>query len=444
MLETTSSQATPRSQATPLLDARRWSSSTIRDLLEHAKRPGIISLAGGLPADDALPTERLAACSASMFEREGAASLQYGSTAGEPALREILASYEAVHPDDLVVTTGSQQALDLVARTLATPGDCAVIDAPGYVGAIQVLRGNGLALHGCAVDHDGLDTEQLEAMLDDGLRPCLVYTNPLHQNPTGGRLSVKRAQHLVMLADRFDFWIVADDPYREITFEGSVPSPEEGLHPSTSDRVILLGSLSKTLSPGLRIGWCSGPTRAMRTIVIAKQAADLHTATLNQLIAASMLSDHRWWVQHLQGLRSLYQARHEALENAIATHLPESSVRPVTGGFFSWIDLPEVDSTELLTTALELGVAFVPGSAFSIDGQPSSTLRLSYSYAATDTFDEGLRRLAAAVAASSVQRQFKAHSPAGTRENRDRSAMGSDQRVSNSETQASATLPGSS
>lgn len=376
----------------------RWTSSAIRDLLEHAQRPDVISLAGGLPANEALPTERLAACAASTFERSGSASLQYGTTAGEPALRELVASYEAVHPDDLVITTGSQQALDLVARTLACPGDAAIVDAPGYVGAIQVLRGNSLVLHGCPVDADGLNTERLEEMLRNGLRPRIVYTNPLHQNPTGGRLTAARANHLVALADRYDFWIVADDPYREITFDGAVPSPEEGLHPSLSDHVILLGSLSKTLSPGLRLGWCSGPTAAVRKLVIAKQAADLHTATLNQLIAASVLSDHRWWVQHLQSLRAIYRQRHQALHLAISEHLPHAAVLESTGGFFSWIDLPGVDATELLSAALEGGVAFVPGSAFTIDGRSTSTLRLSHSFADTASFDEGLRRIAVAVA----------------------------------------------
>ncbi len=379
----------------------RWTSSAIRDLLEHAKQPGTISLAGGLPAEEALPTERLAACAAATFERAGAASLQYGSTAGEGSLREILASFEAVHPDDVVITTGSQQALDLVARTLAIPGDNVVVDGPGYVGAIQVLRGNGLILHACPVDRQGLNTDQLETMLLDGLRPRLVYTNPLHQNPTGGCLSAARVSHLESLADRYGFWIVADDPYRDITFYGAAPSPEEGLHPGTSDRVILLGSLSKTLSPGLRIGWCSGPTTAMRSIAIAKQAADLHTATLNQLIAASALSDHRWWVQHLQSLRMLYRTRHDVLATAIAGHLPHATVQPVTGGFFSWIDLPGIDTNELLASALDLGVAFVPGSAFAIDARPSSALRLAHSFGDVGTFDEGLRRLAAAVASRS-------------------------------------------
>lgn len=389
--------------APPNTDAR-WTSSAIRDLLEHATQPQVISLAGGLPANGALPTERLAACTASVFERSGSAGLQYSATAGEPALRELLASFEAVHPDDLVITTGSQQALDLVARTLARPGDPVVVDAPGYVGAIQVLRGNGLALHGCAVDADGLDTTHLEVMLHRGLRPRLVYTNPLHQNPTGGRLSADRVRHLQRLAEQFNFWIVADDPYREITFDGAVPSPEEGLHPGTSKRVILLGSLSKTLSPGLRVGWCSGPTAAMRTIEIAKQAADLHTPTLNQLIAASVLSDHRWWVQHLQSLRALYRVRHDALASAIDTHLPFAHALPATGGFFSWIDLPGCDTTALLATALDEGVAFVPGSAFSIDGRPTSTLRLSHSFADLETFDEGLRRLAQAVGNSKLTR----------------------------------------
>lgn len=375
----------------------RWTSSAIRDLLEHAHRPDIISLAGGLPADEALPFERLAQCSATIFERRSVGTLQYGSTAGEPALREIIGSYEAVHPDELVITTGSQQALDLVARTMGQPGDTVVVESPGYVGAIQVFRGQQFALHGCPVDAHGLDTDRLEADLMAGLRPRFVYTNPIHQNPTGARLSPSRAAALLRLAERFDFWIVVDDPYREITIDGPVPSPEEGLHPSSSERVLLLGSLSKTLSPGLRIGWCSGPTDAIRTITIAKQAADLHTATLNQRIAASVLSDHRWWVQHLQHLRSLYGRRRSELAAAVAAHLPGATVVPTTGGFFSWLELEGVDTSALLDVALPLGVAFVPGAAFSVDGRPTHSLRLSHSFAPVEAFDEGLRRLAGAI-----------------------------------------------
>lgn len=369
----------------------------IRDLLEHASRPGVISLAGGLPAEAALPVERLAQCSATVFERTGAGSLQYGNTAGEKALREIIGSYEAVHPDELVITTGSQQALDLLARTLGHPGDTVVVEAPGYVGALQVFRGQQFSLHGCPVDAHGLDTEALEQALEAGLRPRFVYTNPNHQNPTGARLSPERRAALLRLADQFDFWVVADDPYREITLDGPVPSPEEGLHPSASERVLLLGSLSKTLSPGLRIGWCSGSSDAMRSATIAKQATDLHTPTLNQQIAALVLSDHRWWVQHLQELRSLYRQRREFLAAAVAKHLPSARSEPTTGGFFSWIDLGPIDSTELLTTALDLGVAFVPGSAFAVDEQRTGALRLSHSFAPLDSFDEAVQRLAAAI-----------------------------------------------
>lgn len=422
----------------------RWTSSTIRDLLAHAKRPDVISLAGGLPATEALPTERLAACAATVFDRAGAESLQYGTTAGEPALRELLASFEAAHPDDLVITTGSQQALDLVARTMARPGDVVVLDAPGYVGAIQVLRGNGLNLHGCPVDRHGLDVDHLEERLLDGLRPRLVYTNPLHQNPTGGRLTESRALRLVALAERYDFLVVADDPYREITFDGAVPSPEEGLHPGTSDRVILLGSLSKTLSPGLRVGWCTGSRNNMRKIVIAKQAADLHTATLNQLIAASVLSDHRWWVLHLQTLRSLYQARHVALCAAIAEHLPAAESSPTGGGFFRWLTIPGLDTSALLPAALDLGVAFVPGSAFAIDGQPSSSLRLSHSFAPTTSFDEALRRLAEAITVvtddPSAQGQRETHHAARTGVHGDGTAVSADERVGDRQTEAGSAL----
>jgi len=381
----------------------RWSSSAIRDLLEQARAPGVISLAGGLPAAELLPTERLRDRSAHVFELHGAHTLQYGPSVGEPALREILGSYEAVHPDDLIVTAGSQQALDLVARGLTRPGDVVVIESPGYVGAIQVLQAAGLDLIACPVDHDGLDTAALEELLGNGLRPALVYVNPNHQNPTGGSLSPARQAQLLALADQFGFWVVADDPYREITFDRGVPSPEHGLHPATSDHVLLLGSLSKTLSPGLRLGWCSGHRSAITRLEMAKQAADLHTATFNQLLAASVLSDHRWWIQHLQALRVAYQERRAQLLDALELHLPDARVSRQSGGFFLWLELSGVDTTTLLTAALEAGVAFVPGSVFSLDDQPNDALRLSYSYADVDTIEEAVSRLAEATMRAAIR-----------------------------------------
>lgn len=391
----------------------RWTSSAIRDLLEHAKRPDVVSLAGGLPAAEALPVERMARCSEAIFDRQGRASLQYSTTAGEPALRELLASFEAVHPDELVVTTGSQQALDLVARTATKPGDDVIMEAPGYVGAVQVFRSHQLTVHDGPVDADGLDTRVLESLLTGGLRPSIVYTNPLHQNPTGARLSAERGAHLLEMADRFGFVVVVDDPYREITIDGPVPSPEDGLHPSSSDRVVLLGSLSKTLSPGMRIGWCSGPPDLIRRVTIAKQATDLHTPTLNQLIAAGVLSDHRWWIHHLQDLRALYRQRRDALADALTTRLPWAVATMPTGGFFSWIELEGIDTDQLLDLALDLGVAFVPGSAFFTAGRPTSSLRLSYSFAAIDQFDEGIRRLVEAIEVAQTTGRAKLTRPPG-------------------------------
>lgn len=375
----------------------RWSSSTIRDLLDHSRQPGMISLAGGLPADEMLPAELLRDRAAAVFDHHGARSLQYGPTMGEPVLRELLAALESVHPDDLVITAGSQQALDLVTRTTTEPGDVVVIEAPGYVGALQVFRAAGLDIVGCPVDAHGLDTSALEELLAAGVHPSVVYVNPNHQNPTGASLAVERQAHLRRLADRHRFLIISDDPYREITFDRPAPCPEEGLHPATSSQVVLLGSLSKTLSPGLRVGWCSGPSAVVTRVQLAKQAADLHTATLNQLLAASMLSDHRWWVHHLQALRISYRDRRDRLADAVHRHLPEATLRSQTGGFFVWLELPGVETDGLLDRALAEGVAFVPGSAFSADDRPTSELRLSFSQAPLDSFDEAVRRLAAAI-----------------------------------------------
>ncbi|MEZ5375390.1 MAG: PLP-dependent aminotransferase family protein [Acidimicrobiales bacterium] len=375
----------------------RWTSSVIRDLLVHARQPGVLSLAGGLPAVELLPIERCQVAADRLFAERGGVALQYGLTSGEPELRELLVRGDAPDVDRILVTAGSQQALDLVTRLAASPTETStvVIEDPGYIGASQVFRSHGHQLVGIGVDADGLRVDELADHLAAGLRPRLCYVNPTFQNPTGATLSAERAQRLVELAETYDFLVVADDPYVELALDdrpAATPLPE-------SPQVIRLGSMSKTLSPGLRIGWIDADPRLVAQLALVKQAADLHTSTFNQLLVADVMSDSTWWSAHLDGLRNGYRQRRAALRSAVDRHLPNAQVTPQGGGFFLWCDLG-VDVDTLLPAALDHGVAFVPGAAFAIDQPANTSIRLSYSSGDQTQYDEAVRRLAAALAAT--------------------------------------------
>lgn len=378
----------------------RWTASTIRDLLVHARKPGVISLAGGLPAAEVLPVERFARAVDLVLDARGSHALQYGLSSGEPELRTAIGDLECCQPDNLLITAGSQQALDLVTRVVTHPGDTVFVEDPGYLGAIQILRSHGLRLIGIPVDANGLDVDRLADQLRSGARPRFVYVNPTHQNPTGANLALDRAQRLVELAERFGFLIVVDDPYVEIHLDGDA---SQGVLAATESPMIArLGSISKTLSPGLRIGWLQAEAALIDRVVLAKQSADLHTSTVNQLVVAEILGDKAWWSCHLGAVRTRYCERRLALLDAVSNHLPDAKIQPQRGGFFLWATLSSLetrktDSASLLPDALRAGVAFVPGSAFSIDRAVPSSFRLSYSSGDPDDFPLAVQRLAAIV-----------------------------------------------
>jgi 2-aminoadipate transaminase len=380
-----------------LLDDDRWSSSVIRDLLIHARRPDVISLAGGLPAQEVIPRERCMVAADRILTERGAVALQYGVSAGESELRELLVRSSEPEPDRIVVTAGSQQALDLVARLVGgstgTGPLVAAIEDPGYLGAIQVLRSHRYELAGIPVDADGLVVDVLAERIAAGLRPRLCYVNPTFQNPTGATLSAERAHQLVELAEANDFWIVADDPYAELGLEGH---PPPGLPRSAN--VIRLGSTSKVVAPGLRIGWIDADPRIADRVVLVKQTADLHTSTFNQLVVAEILGDEIWWERHLDALRARYLVRRTHLADALAQRLPGLAVTTQSGGFFLWGELAN-PVPDLVSNALQRGVAVVPGSAFAVESSSPNTMRLSYSAGAPEHFDEAVRRLAEAIAA---------------------------------------------
>lgn len=388
----------PRPTTTPIAlseRARDVRSSAIRDLLKLTEQPGILSMAGGLPAPDTFPTGALAEAAQTLLADP--ATVQYTTTEGLPALREWVAGRSAtvVDPDDVLVTTGSQQGLDLVVRALTDPGDTVAADSPGYLGALQVLQANGCRVLPVPVDGQGLDPAALEAQLAAGARPKLVYTCASLQNPTGTTLPPARRQHLADLAERYGFVIVEDDPYSALRWAGTQPDPMFTL----TDRAIWLSTFSKTLAPGLRLGWMVGPQAVLGAVTKLKQSADLHTPTLSQHLAAAVVSRPGWFDQHLAGLVPVYEERARALAAAVRAELGDrATFAEPSGGMFLWVALDGADTDALLLRAIDAGVAFVPGSVFHVDGGGTHALRLSFATLDPPRLAEGAARLARALA----------------------------------------------
>ncbi|MCW0212857.1 MAG: PLP-dependent aminotransferase family protein [Pseudonocardia sp.] len=351
--------------------------SAIRDLLTLTARDDVLSLAGGLPAADLLPRERIAAAAARALASP--ASVQYGETAGLAPLREVVAAHESgrtgrpVAASDVVVTSGSQQALDLLARALLDPGDPVVVEDPCYVGALQVFQAAGADVRAVPLDGDGMRVDLLADRLAAGFRPRLVHTVSSFHNPRGVTLTQDRRRALAALADRYGFLVVEDDPYGLLSFAGEPPRPLA----ARSDRVVRLGSASKVIAPALRVGWLVGPPALTAGVELLKQSTDLCGSSLTQAIAAELLADEAWFAAHLRTVRAANRARAVALTAAVDDVLGDRVVRSTpTGGMFCWLDFTDgTDTTALLPRALGHGVGFVPGSAFALgsaDGEDLS------------------------------------------------------------------------
>lgn len=373
--------------------ARTATTSAIRDLLEHAQRPGMISLAGGLPDPSLFPTEALADIAASVLRDDGQRTLQYGLTAGAQNLRDLLLGEAGIDTHDgataVVVTTGSQQALHLLAQVLLDPGDTVVVGDPDYLGALQAFRGRTAELTAIPIDQNGLCVDVLADRLRDGLRPKFVYTVPHFHNPTGSTLSVERRAALLALADTYGFLVVFDDPYRDL----AVTAPPRDA-PDTGPHVVELRSVSKVLAPGLRVGWMFGPPWLTDAIERAKQAADLHTSTLTQAIVFEALRAP-WFPDHLTTLRGSTATKRQALCAALVdTFGTELEFHQPGGGMFVWGRFVDGrDTSELLVAALDRGVAFVPGDAFAVARPLHDHLRLSWATATTEDLRAGVERL---------------------------------------------------
>jgi len=377
--------------------AAQGSSSAIRDLLDQAKRPGMISLAGGLPDPTLFPTEALAVIAQRLVHDHGQEVLQYGVTAGAPEVRRALIALfgasTGTGAERLVVTTGSQQALDLIARTVVNPGDQVVVGDPDYLGGLQVFRSYGADLRPIAIDVDGMDTAQLEHELQRGLRPTCCYIVPHFHNPTGATMSAERREHLDGLSQQFGFLVIEDDPYCELFYGGVAPAE----HAGDPELTVQLRSTSKTLAPGLRIGVLSGPDWLTDPLITAKQSVDLHTSSLSQAIVAEVVASS-WFGAHLNSLRQAYGLKRDALIAALKSNFGDQvEMATPAGGMFLWVRFVGIGDTRAwLSRCLDQGVCFVPGSAFAVRRDLDNYARLSFATGSVAELTEAVARMQAA------------------------------------------------
>ncbi|MET9627610.1 PLP-dependent aminotransferase family protein [Lentzea sp. NPDC006480] len=366
-------------------------SSPVRDLLALTSRPEVISFAGGLPAPELFDQDGLrAAYDHALRDRS---VLQYAPTEGNPALRSLISdrlTARGLPTSDVLITTGSQQALALVATALLEPGAVVAVEEPTYLAALQCFQMAGARIVPVAADADGMDISALRSVVASS-RPSMLYLVPTFANPTGRTLSSSRRAEIAELASEHGFWVVEDDPYSELRYRGAAVAPLA----SISDRTIYLGSFSKIGSPGMRLGWLRAPASLLRTLTIVKQAADLHTSTVDQAACASYLT-HNDLDAHVARLCAAYGERRSAMISALPGAFPDGTTwTDPDGGMFVWLRLPgSVDSAELLKEALTHDVAFVPGAPFYAVAPDHSTLRMSFTSNTPEEIAEGMARLA--------------------------------------------------
>jgi 2-aminoadipate transaminase len=375
--------------------AARMNPSVLREILKVTERPGIISFAGGLPSPRTFPVEAFAQACSKVLRDDGSAALQYAASEGYGPLREAVAAMLPwpVDPAQVLITTGSQQGLDLVAKVLIDSGSRVLVETPTYLGALQAFAPMEPETVGVASDAEGLDVADLAARRGDAR---FVYVLPNFQNPTGRTMSEPRRQAVVDAARQLSLPIVEDNPYGELWFDAPPPAPLTARNP---DGCIYLGSFSKVLAPGLRLGFLVAPKEIAPKLLQAKQAADLHSPSFNQRLVAEVLRDG-FLDRHVPTIRALYKSQRDAMLAALAHEMRDLDVtwNVPDGGMFLWARLPAgVDSVDLLPKAVERGVAFVPGAAFYADAPDARTVRLSFVTASPAQIETGMAALAAAL-----------------------------------------------
>jgi DNA-binding transcriptional MocR family regulator len=386
--------------------------SEIRALFAVASRPEVVSLAGGMPYLSALPMDAVAGTLAHLVATRGQQALQYGSGQGDPALREQILEVMALegisaHPDDVVVTTGSQQALDLVTRIFIDPGDVVLAEAPSYVGALGVFASYQAEVSHVASDDDGLVPAALEerivALRQAGKRVKLLYTVPNFHNPAGTTLSEERRPEVLEICERHGVLVLEDNPYGLLGFDAE---PMRALRADEAEGVIYLGSFSKTFSPGMRVGWALAPHAVREKLVLAQESATLCPPAFSQMAVSAYLSSHDWQGQ-IKQMREMYRDRRDAMMQALHDFMPAACTwNTPNGGFFVWVGLPPgIDAKAMLPRAVTARVAYVPGTAFFADGFGSTSMRLSFCYPTPERIREGVRRLAGVLEAEMELRE---------------------------------------
>jgi 2-aminoadipate transaminase len=392
---------------------RNIKSSAIRELLKITQKPEVISFAGGLPAPEVFPTERFREACIKVLSTQGRQALQYGATEGYEPLREMIARHTARYgvkakPENVLITSGSQQALDLIGKLLINSGDRVLVEAPTYLGALQAFNAYGAEYICVPSDNDGLRTEHLEESLRLG--PKFMYVLPNFQNPGGTTLAEGRRHELVLLAERYGIPIIEDDPYGQLRYEGEHLTPlialdRKNIHSDdgySRGNVIYLSTFSKTLAPGLRLGWMVAPPDVIAKLVQIKQGADLHTSTFTQMVAFEVAHDN-FLDEHIKLIRKVYGERRDVMLQALEEYFPAevSWTRP-QGGLFLWVTLPEgMDCHQLFEAAIKENVAFVPGDSFyggnGFASEGRRHFRLNFSNAEPEQIREGIRRLSVAI-----------------------------------------------
>jgi len=376
-------------------------SSAMRDLMAVTARPEVISLAGGLPDTSTFPPDTFAAMTGRIAEESCARALQYGPTEGleetKRCIAEVMAA-EDMHadPEDMIVTTGGQQVIDLVTKTLIDPGDVVIAEGPTYPGAVPTFSSYQAEVVQIDMDSDGMRVDLMEEVLErldrEGRKPKFIYTVPSFQNPAGVTLSVPRRKRLVEVAHERELLVLEDNPYGLLRYEGAPNPPLYSLDGGVF--VMYLGTFSKILSPGIRLGWVVAPPPVLEKINLGKQGTDLCTSTLSQLMVSAYFEESRWR-DYVESLTDIYRTRRDTMLDALADHFPPQAewTRP-GGGLFIWATLPDfIDTTDLLARALRENVAFVPGEAAYLDGRGRSSMRLNFSGCDEEDIREGIRRI---------------------------------------------------
>jgi 2-aminoadipate transaminase len=383
---------------------QKQTSSAIRELLKLTERPDVISFAGGLPAPEVFPVEKVQEACTKVLKENGSRALQYGPTEGFLPLRELICLDAAkkgfqITPDNVLITSGSQQALDLIGKIFVNRGDHILVECPTYLGALQAWSVYGSEYVAVSSDENGIQTEHMEEALKAS--PKIMYILPNFQNPTGVTIPLDRREKIIELSEHYGVPIIEDDPYGQLRFEGRdiesiihLDSKNYGDHKQYQGNVIYLSTFSKILAPGMRLAWVIAPAEVIRKMVIAKQGADLHTPSFTQYIAYEIAREG-FIDKHVELIRKVYHERRDVMLESLEEHMPANVkwTHP-QGGLFLWVTLPEqLNSTTILPMAAAEKVAYVPGDSFFPCGGGENTLRLNFSNAKPENINEGIARL---------------------------------------------------